>query len=141
MAEANNAKASEAAGSATAPAAGSTPAARHEPVEVNSRALSIAVLAVVAILIAAAAVAYALVRHIGDSQPSWSDRATVSQLRRSFPEPLLEPAPAADIAAFKAEKQSLLNGYGWIDRGKGIVRIPIERAIELTANQGRSGER
>jgi hypothetical protein len=27
-----------------------------------------------------------------------------------------------------------LNSYGWIDRGKGIVHVPIERAMEAAAS-------
>jgi hypothetical protein len=29
-----------------------------------------------------------------------------------------------------------LQSYGWIDQQKGVVRIPIERAMELTAERG-----
>lgn len=31
-----------------------------------------------------------------------------------------------------------LTSYGWIDRQRGIVRIPIGRAMELLANEGES---
>ena len=31
-----------------------------------------------------------------------------------------------------------LTSYGWIDRQRGIVRIPIDRAMELLANEGES---
>ena len=34
-----------------------------------------------------------------------------------------------------AEQQSKLNQYGWIDREKNVVAIPIDRAIELTATE------
>jgi hypothetical protein len=33
-----------------------------------------------------------------------------------------------------AESESL-NHYGWVDQGKGIVRLPIARAMELTLQQ------
>ena len=35
--------------------------------------------------------------------------------------------------ALDAENQKHLHGYRWIDREKGIVQIPIERAMELVA--------
>jgi hypothetical protein len=31
----------------------------------------------------------------------------------------------------KREAARTLSGYGWVDREKGIVRIPLERAYEL----------
>jgi len=33
----------------------------------------------------------------------------------------------------RAEQQALLNSYRWVDQKNGVVRIPIERAMELTA--------
>jgi hypothetical protein len=33
------------------------------------------------------------------------------------------------LRALRAEKHALLDEYRWIDRDKGIVRIPIERAM------------
>jgi hypothetical protein len=35
--------------------------------------------------------------------------------------------------AKRAEKLRRLQSYGWVDQQKGLVHIPIERAMELTA--------
>jgi hypothetical protein len=45
-------------------------------------------------------------------------------------------APHRDLVSFQQEQQSELNTYGWIDREHGVVRIPIERAMELLAERG-----
>ena len=34
------------------------------------------------------------------------------------------------LAVWRAERAARLNGYGWVDRSKGIVHVPIERAME-----------
>ena len=34
------------------------------------------------------------------------------------------------IEKWRAETKKALSSYGWVDRGKGIVRIPIEQAME-----------
>jgi len=34
------------------------------------------------------------------------------------------------LADWKAERAARLNGYGWVDRSKGIVHIPIEKAMD-----------
>jgi hypothetical protein len=34
---------------------------------------------------------------------------------------------------WKAEHAAKLNGYGWVDRGKGVAHVPIERAMEAVA--------
>ena len=54
----------------------------------------------------------------------------------SLKEPMLQVDPVADMEAMAAEENERLNSYGWVDKEAGIVRIPIERAIELTAEQG-----
>lgn len=53
-----------------------------------------------------------------------------------FPEPRLQAKPAAELEKFRAAEEQQLNSYGWIDRFAGIVRIPIERAMELIVQRG-----
>jgi hypothetical protein len=50
------------------------------------------------------------------------------------PEPRLRENPPADMDALRARENAVLKSYGWVDRGAGIGRIPIERAIELAAD-------
>ncbi|HKC11100.1 MAG TPA: hypothetical protein VKI41_03465 [Vicinamibacteria bacterium] len=50
--------------------------------------------------------------------------------------PSLQPLPAQDLARFRAEEELALGTYGWVDKEKGIVRIPIERAMRLLAERG-----
>jgi hypothetical protein len=44
--------------------------------------------------------------------------------------------PQIDLLQKRAQEDAVLNSYGWVDRANGTVRIPIERAIELTAERG-----
>ncbi len=52
------------------------------------------------------------------------------------PAPRLQPAPAKDLAELRAWENGLLHGYAWVDKNNGVVRIPIERAIEIVAERG-----
>jgi len=38
-----------------------------------------------------------------------------------------------------ANEQKLASGYSWVDQGKGVVRLPLSRAIELTVEELKSG--
>ncbi len=49
----------------------------------------------------------------------------------AMPSPPLQREPSRDLAALRAEKRAILGEYAWIDRDKGIARIPIDRAISL----------
>lgn len=52
------------------------------------------------------------------------------------PEPRLQVAPPADFQEIKATQIARLNTYGWTDPDAGVVRIPIDRAIEIMVEQG-----
>ncbi len=51
------------------------------------------------------------------------------------PVPHLQPNPQPDLLKHRASKQALLTGYAWVDRKTGTVRIPIDRAMELTVQR------
>lgn len=53
-----------------------------------------------------------------------------------FPQPTLQPDPPADLNKFVAREDQHLNSYGYIDQKQGILYIPIERAIDIVAQQG-----
>ena len=39
---------------------------------------------------------------------------------------------AAKLQDLRAQEQTELTTYGWIDQKAGVVRLPIDRAMELT---------
>ena len=53
-----------------------------------------------------------------------------------FPEPRLQLAPREDLTALLAREETELTSFGWIDRTNGIVRIPIDHAIDLVLQRG-----
>jgi hypothetical protein len=55
---------------------------------------------------------------------------------REFPAPSLQIAPRLELEALRAREDRELNSYGWIDRELGIVRIPVERAMDLLLERG-----
>lgn len=52
------------------------------------------------------------------------------------PEPRLQVRPGSDYERFREREEAALHGYGWVDRERGVVKIPIERAIEVLAERG-----
>lgn len=58
------------------------------------------------------------------------------EARQLPPEPRLQVSPQQDMRQMRATEMAALHSYGWVDRQAGIVRIPIERAIELLAERG-----
>ena len=58
------------------------------------------------------------------------------EARELPPEPRLQVSPKADMRDMLAAEGAILHSYGWVDRDAGIVRIPIERAIDILAARG-----
>lgn len=52
------------------------------------------------------------------------------------PEPRLQQSPHEDLERLRTTEDWQLQNYSWIDRSKGVVGIPIEQAIDLTAQHG-----
>lgn len=50
--------------------------------------------------------------------------------------PALQSAPQPDRAQYFAEKQKLLDSWEWIDRQRGIARIPVQEAMRIMAARG-----
>jgi len=52
------------------------------------------------------------------------------------PAPALEAQSGQTSNPYRAAQEQKLNSYAWVDRGAGVVRIPIDRAMDLTAQRG-----
>jgi len=55
------------------------------------------------------------------------------------PTPRIEVQGPRDLREFREAEQKQLDSYGWIDKDRGLVRIPIERAMENAAREGLQG--
>lgn len=49
--------------------------------------------------------------------------------------PLVMTDEPGALRQLRAKERDVLHHYGWIDKSQGVVRIPIDRAIELLATQ------
>ena len=64
------------------------------------------------------------------------ERMEAMNPQKEPPEPRLQPNPPMELKEFRAGEDAILNNYSWIDPDKGIVRIPVSRAMELVAKEG-----
>ncbi len=66
--------------------------------------------------------------------PAGAVRTDMSEPAQSFPR-LVISEPLA-LAAFRAQEEALLSSYGWVEKDKGLARIPIEDAMRIVAEHG-----
>jgi hypothetical protein len=52
------------------------------------------------------------------------------------PEPRLQVEPRQDLANYRERETALLDGYRWIDKSSGVVRIPIDEAMKRVVERG-----
>lgn len=52
------------------------------------------------------------------------------------PAPRLQTQPREELKAMRAAEAQRLNGYGWVNPAAGVAHIPIDRAMQLTLQQG-----
>ena len=61
-------------------------------------------------------------------------RARAAQ-RPEVPAPALEANPHVDRLAYDKSEQRKLSEYGWVDRNRGTVRIPVSSAMQLLSER------
>jgi hypothetical protein len=111
----------------------------HEESDVNIRAIFGFGAALVLVAIVVHLAIWGLFRFFdsrASPQPAAVYPLAAGQEDRLPPEPRLQTAPREDLAALRTREDEILRTYGWVDRNGGVVRIPIDRAMELTLQRG-----
>jgi hypothetical protein len=92
---------------------------------------------VLTLLLALAMAASAwLSQELGEELAREEPPSPVHALRAPPEGPALQALPARELAAHRAREERLLTGTEWVDPVNQIVRIPIERALELCLEEG-----
>ena len=74
--------------------------------------------------------------YFAKSQPLGPPASPFENARVLPPQPRLQAKPGADLRSYCGEQIRKLNTYGWVDPANGVVRIPIDRAIDATIERG-----
>ncbi|MGZ5094068.1 MAG: hypothetical protein ACXWCY_07485 [Burkholderiales bacterium] len=97
---------------------------QHHGLHVKTVLAALGGLMLVVVLVALAVHAFATWRDTPLAGPNAPMDAQIAG-------PKLQSAPQFERAEFVAEKQHLLESYGWIDPKRGVARIPIEVAMQM----------
>lgn len=114
-------------------------AVHHEESDVHVRAIFAYGVGLLAVLVLVAGLVWLLLVSLrGRTEPSEQAASPFAGEKRSLlpPEPRLQVNPREDLKQLRAAEDAVLNGYRWVDRNTGVVRIPIDEAIRLTLERG-----
>lgn len=108
------------------------PDARHEHRDVNAWMVGKFGIALALLCIVALGLLLGLFHYF---QSVVGGEARVTAITLPAP-PTLETNEPRELKAIREAEDHVLDSYGWVDQSKGIVRIPIARAIDLLAGRG-----
>jgi hypothetical protein len=63
-------------------------------------------------------------------------REIQQQIDKTFPKPVLEYSERTQFIQELENEDKVLESYDWVDQNAGVVRIPIEQAMDLVAQRG-----
>ena len=69
-------------------------------------------------------------------KPEADTRAVTPENAETFPQPRLEENERTQLRSFIEDQDRKLATYDWVDKDRGTVRIPIDRAMELIEQRG-----
>ena len=109
--------------------------AGYELSDLSPKNIAIFALILTAAIVLVVFVTYAMVRHFHSAQISGDLTTAYPQGREPVPRPRFWVTPAEQLKAMRAEEEKILDSYSWVDKQKGIARIPIDKAMELVAEK------
>jgi len=52
------------------------------------------------------------------------------------PGPRLQATPERQLAELRAQEDAILSSYAWVEKDRGVARIPIDEAMRIVAERG-----
>jgi hypothetical protein len=117
----------------------SIPENRFEHRDVNFKALSRFAIGLIITAIFCAGVVLGIFQYLLHREggvPASRIESPAQDARQLPPEPRLEETPMTDLQEMRSAEEKILHNYGWLDQQNGIVRLPIDRAMDLIAQRG-----
>ena len=110
------------------------PNAGHETADVNVWAVGRFAIGLVTLCLVSLVLLFGLFKYFQSREET--NVVNSVEPTKIFPEPQLQKTPILDLKAIRADEDKLLSSYAWLDAKRGIVRIPVTRAIEVLAQRG-----
>jgi len=108
----------------------------YETSDANPRAILVFLGFLGVALCATLFVVWLVFRHFSVSEVGPPPASSFAEVRQVPSGPQLQVEPRTDLLEMRAKQQQQLESYAWEDRKSGVVRIPIEKAMDLLMQKG-----
>lgn len=113
------------------------PGVSYEPQDLNIRGIVYFGLGLLVVIVVVMVLIFGILNSFEGSNPP----PPIVNTAAPPPEPRLMPNPidrlpaAEQLEALHAQEEKMLTTYGWVDEDAGVVRIPIDQAMEKIVEQ------
>jgi hypothetical protein len=87
-------------------------------------------------LVVSALVCWGLFRYFSRRQAEPASASPFAETRQMSLGPQLQVNPREEWLKYREQQEQSLESFAWENRAAGIVRVPIERAMELLVQKG-----
>ena len=112
------------------------PHVHHEPDDVNVVAVTKFGIALALMIVLTLFLLWGLFNYFKNQETAASPSGPPGPAAQLPPEPRLEKTPVLDLRELREAEDQALDRYAWVDPNKGVVRIPVSRAIDILAQRG-----
>jgi hypothetical protein len=115
------------------------PTVAHEPTDADARAITRFGIGLAFIVILSQLLLWWFFDHLAGREARLSPPVPAlirAQAPKEPPEPRLQGSPQLDMKKLLLDEDAVLNHYAWVDPDRGIVRLPVDRALEIIAQKG-----
>lgn len=110
---------------------------RYEKSDFNVKAIGIFAAALLAVMLLTCAVAWFLLGAFRAGFARTDPAPSIFVAERALPpEPRLQEKPWLDFDKYYDTQMRRLSTFGWVDRDRNVVHVPIEQAIKDVAARG-----
>jgi hypothetical protein len=108
----------------------------HETRDADINKLIIFALVLVAMILAGFLVTEAVFRVVIKVENAEEKVTPFEDANQIPPEPHLQVSSATELQDYLKQQTETLDSYGWVDQKQGIVRIPIDQAMDIMLQKG-----
>lgn len=93
-------------------------------------------MALAGLILGSVALIYWLQGVYGHHAPQNTESMPLTYSPPNVPLPRLQLDPPLDMMKLRANEDSAMDAYGWVNKDSGIVRVPVHRAMEILVGHG-----
>lgn len=110
--------------------------AGHESRDASVRMVLVILAGLAASVLAVAVIVYGIFWYMADHPLSTAPPNPMAVPVQIPPAPRIDDHPWTELKDLHGYEDTILSTYGWTDKNKGIVRIPLDQAMQMEMERG-----